>query len=216
MSIAGSAFGAARTTLADSALSPSSLHHSGLATSAHALLLRQHVKSRCRGLCPGLRSHRKLTGNRSLASRNRCAASTTCAPSFGEHHTEVVVGPGLVAGSRAISGRAVSGRACSSVGSPTGREGRACGRVAPSWKVRCGVERELGHTHTPHTHTHTPTRAPGGDDGLEHLFALCQTGTRRGRKWHGHHFSIAGLCRRATSYHELQYSDSTVCIRHLP
>ena len=96
MSIAGSAFGAARTTLADSALSPSSLHHSGLATSAHALLLRQHVKSRCRGLCPGLRSHRKLTGNRSLASRNRCAASTTCAPSFGEHHTEVVVSPGLV------------------------------------------------------------------------------------------------------------------------
>eukprot|EP00964_Phaeocystis_antarctica_P077759 scaffold48314_cov51-Phaeocystis_antarctica.AAC.2 len=35
MSIADSAFGAARTTLADNALSPSSFHHSGLATPAH-------------------------------------------------------------------------------------------------------------------------------------------------------------------------------------
>eukprot|EP00964_Phaeocystis_antarctica_P113223 scaffold77290_cov58-Phaeocystis_antarctica.AAC.4 len=36
MSMADSAFGAALTTLADSALSPSSFHHSGLATSAHS------------------------------------------------------------------------------------------------------------------------------------------------------------------------------------
>ena len=36
MVMVGSLFGNALTTIADSALSPSSFHHSGLATSAHA------------------------------------------------------------------------------------------------------------------------------------------------------------------------------------
>ena len=36
MSIADSAFGTSRKILADSALSPSSFHHSGLAASAHS------------------------------------------------------------------------------------------------------------------------------------------------------------------------------------
>eukprot|EP00964_Phaeocystis_antarctica_P090185 scaffold57671_cov48-Phaeocystis_antarctica.AAC.1 len=66
ISWAWTSFGAALTTLADSALSPSSFHHSGLATSAHtsslsmskaAAVARAHVSD--------------PTGQRSLASRYR-------------------------------------------------------------------------------------------------------------------------------------------------
>jgi hypothetical protein len=38
-------FGAALTTLADSALSPSALHHSDLATSAHASCVSKMLKA---------------------------------------------------------------------------------------------------------------------------------------------------------------------------
>ena len=44
-------FGTALTTLADSTLSPSSLHHSGLATSSHSSSLsRSKHEGKCRGL----------------------------------------------------------------------------------------------------------------------------------------------------------------------
>ena len=58
MALADASFGTARKTLAESALSPSSLHHSGLATSSHSSSFLQHVEGACRGLCPALRSHR--------------------------------------------------------------------------------------------------------------------------------------------------------------
>eukprot|EP00964_Phaeocystis_antarctica_P130589 scaffold94452_cov75-Phaeocystis_antarctica.AAC.6 len=71
MSIAGSAFGAARKTLADSALSPSSFHHSGLVTSAHS-----SVRSVSKASAVACAQYSEPTGSRSLASRYRCAAST--------------------------------------------------------------------------------------------------------------------------------------------
>eukprot|EP00964_Phaeocystis_antarctica_P021165 scaffold11720_cov48-Phaeocystis_antarctica.AAC.2 len=66
-------FGAALTTLADSALSPSSLHHSGLATSAHAF-----SRSMSKAFAVATAESSEPTGWRSLASRYRCAASTSC------------------------------------------------------------------------------------------------------------------------------------------
>eukprot|EP00964_Phaeocystis_antarctica_P065091 scaffold39217_cov62-Phaeocystis_antarctica.AAC.2 len=66
-------FGAALTTFADSALSPSSFHHSGLATSAHSSCF-----SMSKALAVALAQPFEPTGRRSLASRNRCAASTLC------------------------------------------------------------------------------------------------------------------------------------------
>eukprot|EP00964_Phaeocystis_antarctica_P063352 scaffold38018_cov59-Phaeocystis_antarctica.AAC.5 len=63
-------FGATLTTLADSALSPSSFHHSGLTTSSHtfrAKLLKARAVAVAHSSEP--------TGRRSLASRYRCAAS---------------------------------------------------------------------------------------------------------------------------------------------
>eukprot|EP00964_Phaeocystis_antarctica_P085425 scaffold53953_cov51-Phaeocystis_antarctica.AAC.1 len=65
--------GAALTTLADSALSPSSFHHSGLATSVHT----SHV-SISKASAVACAHFSEPTGLRSLASRNRCAASTWC------------------------------------------------------------------------------------------------------------------------------------------
>eukprot|EP00964_Phaeocystis_antarctica_P040345 scaffold23064_cov62-Phaeocystis_antarctica.AAC.2 len=65
--------GAALTTLTDSALSPSSFHHSGLATSAHALCV-----SLWKALAVARAQCTEPTGKRSLASRSRCAASTWC------------------------------------------------------------------------------------------------------------------------------------------
>eukprot|EP00964_Phaeocystis_antarctica_P141864 scaffold106998_cov60-Phaeocystis_antarctica.AAC.2 len=73
ISMAGIWFGAALTTLADSALSPSSFHHSGLATSAHAS--RDSVSKAHAVACAHIF---EPTGKRSLASRYRCAASTWC------------------------------------------------------------------------------------------------------------------------------------------
>eukprot|EP00964_Phaeocystis_antarctica_P018262 scaffold10109_cov57-Phaeocystis_antarctica.AAC.4 len=73
MPLAGPSFGAALATLADSALSPSSFHHSGLATSAHSSRF-----SRSKALAVATAQCSEPTGSRSLASRNRCAASTSC------------------------------------------------------------------------------------------------------------------------------------------
>eukprot|EP00964_Phaeocystis_antarctica_P071810 scaffold43864_cov59-Phaeocystis_antarctica.AAC.4 len=65
--------GTALTTLVDSALSPSSFHHPGLATSLHAFSF-----SRLKAPAVALAHFSGSTGKRSLASRNRCAASTKC------------------------------------------------------------------------------------------------------------------------------------------
>eukprot|EP00964_Phaeocystis_antarctica_P097110 scaffold63296_cov60-Phaeocystis_antarctica.AAC.1 len=73
MSSADSVFGAARRTLADSALSASSFHHSGLATSAHCS--SRSLSKVCAVACA---QSFEPTGQRSLASRNRCADSTLC------------------------------------------------------------------------------------------------------------------------------------------
>eukprot|EP00964_Phaeocystis_antarctica_P039777 scaffold22752_cov52-Phaeocystis_antarctica.AAC.4 len=73
MKLAACSFGAALITLADSALSPSSFHHSGLATSAHSSrrsLSKAFAVARPQPSEPACR--------RSLASRYRCAASTKC------------------------------------------------------------------------------------------------------------------------------------------
>ena len=58
--------GAAFTTLADNALSPSSLHHSGLATSVHSC-----VFSRSKACAVASAQLPEPTGQRFLASRNR-------------------------------------------------------------------------------------------------------------------------------------------------
>eukprot|EP00964_Phaeocystis_antarctica_P136936 scaffold101424_cov43-Phaeocystis_antarctica.AAC.2 len=63
--------GAALTTLADNALSPSSFHHTGLATSAHAFRF-----SMSKAIAVACAQRSEPTDQRSLASRNRCAAST--------------------------------------------------------------------------------------------------------------------------------------------
>eukprot|EP00964_Phaeocystis_antarctica_P116361 scaffold80300_cov75-Phaeocystis_antarctica.AAC.2 len=73
MQWAGPWFGAALTTLADSALSPASFHHSGLATSSHSSrfkMLATHAVATAQPSEP--------TRQRSVASRYRCAASTWC------------------------------------------------------------------------------------------------------------------------------------------
>eukprot|EP00964_Phaeocystis_antarctica_P020332 scaffold11233_cov59-Phaeocystis_antarctica.AAC.4 len=71
MLCARTSFGAAFTTLADSALRPSSFHHSGLVTSAQTF---SRNKSKA---AAAARAHRsEPTGVRSMASRYRCAAST--------------------------------------------------------------------------------------------------------------------------------------------
>ena len=66
-------FGAAPTTLADSALSPSSFHHSGLTTSLHSFIFSMSKAADVACAQPS-----ESAGKRSLASRNRCAASTKC------------------------------------------------------------------------------------------------------------------------------------------
>eukprot|EP00964_Phaeocystis_antarctica_P124450 scaffold88094_cov60-Phaeocystis_antarctica.AAC.1 len=71
MRLAVSSSGAALTTLADSALSPSSFHHSGLATSAHSF-----CRSMSKADAVAFAQRSEPTGVRSLASRYRCAAST--------------------------------------------------------------------------------------------------------------------------------------------
>eukprot|EP00964_Phaeocystis_antarctica_P139882 scaffold104667_cov72-Phaeocystis_antarctica.AAC.13 len=73
MLLAPSSFGAALITLADSALSPSSFHHSGLATSAHS-----SSRSVSKASAVALAQPSDPTCQRSLASRYRCAASTSC------------------------------------------------------------------------------------------------------------------------------------------
>jgi len=73
MMLALTSFGATLTTFADSALSPSSFHHSGLATSAHtscSSMSKAHAVASAQSSEP--------TRQRALASRYRCAASTTC------------------------------------------------------------------------------------------------------------------------------------------
>eukprot|EP00964_Phaeocystis_antarctica_P147543 scaffold114180_cov54-Phaeocystis_antarctica.AAC.2 len=67
MSLAATSFGAALTTLADSALSPSSFHHFGLATSATTSSV-----STLKACAVALAQSFEPTGQRSLASRNRC------------------------------------------------------------------------------------------------------------------------------------------------
>eukprot|EP00964_Phaeocystis_antarctica_P161077 scaffold133127_cov48-Phaeocystis_antarctica.AAC.1 len=71
--LAATSFGAALTILTESALSSSSFHHSGLATSAHSSCL-----SRSKAFAVAAAQFSEPTGQRSLASRCRCAASTTC------------------------------------------------------------------------------------------------------------------------------------------
>ena len=71
MSIADSSFSAARKTLADSALSASSFHHSGVAASLHS-----SSRSTSKAFAVALAQFSESTGQRSLASRYRCAAST--------------------------------------------------------------------------------------------------------------------------------------------
>eukprot|EP00964_Phaeocystis_antarctica_P059771 scaffold35534_cov58-Phaeocystis_antarctica.AAC.4 len=66
-------FGAALTTPADSALSPSSFHHSGLATLSHV-----SSRSMPKAAAVACAQSSEPTGKRSLASRSRCAASTSC------------------------------------------------------------------------------------------------------------------------------------------
>eukprot|EP00964_Phaeocystis_antarctica_P133080 scaffold97254_cov61-Phaeocystis_antarctica.AAC.5 len=73
MKLASTPFGAALTTLTDSALSSSSFHHSGLATSAHS----SFSKSKAAAVACA-QSSSDSTGARSLASRYRCTASTLC------------------------------------------------------------------------------------------------------------------------------------------
>ena len=66
--------GAALTTLADSTLSPSSFHHSGLATSAHASQYACMMKVRAAAL-----AHQcERSGKHAMASPNRFTASTWC------------------------------------------------------------------------------------------------------------------------------------------
>ena len=71
MDTAVSRFGAAFTTLADNALSTSSFHHSGLASSAHPLFPRSKPKA----LAVALALIFELTEELSLASNHRCTAS---------------------------------------------------------------------------------------------------------------------------------------------
>ena len=71
ISLAPKSSGAALTTLVDSALSPSSLHHSGLATSSHAACV-----SMLKASAVARAHYSEHTGQCSLASRYRCAAST--------------------------------------------------------------------------------------------------------------------------------------------
>eukprot|EP00964_Phaeocystis_antarctica_P028382 scaffold16007_cov65-Phaeocystis_antarctica.AAC.2 len=73
MVLALASFGAALTTLADSALSSSSFHHSGLATSAHSFCI-----SMSKAHAVACAQYSEPTSRRSLASRYRCAASTLC------------------------------------------------------------------------------------------------------------------------------------------
>eukprot|EP00964_Phaeocystis_antarctica_P035385 scaffold20193_cov59-Phaeocystis_antarctica.AAC.3 len=73
MTLATTSFGAALTTLADSALSPSSFHHSGLATSAHSIIL-----SSLKPFAVATAQPSEPTSRRSLESRNRWTASTLC------------------------------------------------------------------------------------------------------------------------------------------
>eukprot|EP00964_Phaeocystis_antarctica_P042993 scaffold24650_cov82-Phaeocystis_antarctica.AAC.1 len=73
MSSVDSLFGTARKTLADSALSPSSFHHSGLATSSHA-----GSRSLSKACAVASAQSFEPIRWRSLASMNRCAASTLC------------------------------------------------------------------------------------------------------------------------------------------
>eukprot|EP00964_Phaeocystis_antarctica_P103801 scaffold69046_cov77-Phaeocystis_antarctica.AAC.10 len=71
MKLVIASFGAALTTLTDSALRPSSFHHSGLAISSHSLAISKAfavASTQCS----------EPTGERSLASRKRCAASSRC------------------------------------------------------------------------------------------------------------------------------------------
>jgi hypothetical protein len=58
MALADASFGAAFTTLADSALSPSSLHHSGLATWSHSSSVSRLKAAAVASACPALRAHR--------------------------------------------------------------------------------------------------------------------------------------------------------------
>eukprot|EP00964_Phaeocystis_antarctica_P039870 scaffold22792_cov64-Phaeocystis_antarctica.AAC.2 len=90
MSIAVAMFGAARNTLADSALSPSSVHHVRLGHLV-ARLQPQHVEGLCRGLCPALRAHRIALLGFKVPLRGLHDV-----PRVGEHGTEVVVRHGLV------------------------------------------------------------------------------------------------------------------------
>eukprot|EP00964_Phaeocystis_antarctica_P014452 scaffold7958_cov45-Phaeocystis_antarctica.AAC.1 len=73
MRLALTSLGAALTTFTDSALSPWSFHHSGLATSSHAF-----SRSVSKAAAVATAQSSEPTRKRSLASRCRCAASTSC------------------------------------------------------------------------------------------------------------------------------------------
>eukprot|EP00964_Phaeocystis_antarctica_P047222 scaffold27313_cov85-Phaeocystis_antarctica.AAC.2 len=97
--LASTSSGAALTTLADSALSSLSFHHSGLATSAHSCFASI---SKARAVASAQNS--EPTGQRSLASRYRCAASTSC-PELASAAPRLWYASGL-SGLRAMASRA--------------------------------------------------------------------------------------------------------------
>eukprot|EP00964_Phaeocystis_antarctica_P075448 scaffold46541_cov57-Phaeocystis_antarctica.AAC.4 len=92
-------FGAALTTLADIALSPSSFHHSGLATSQHSL-----CTSMLKAAAVAFAQYSEPTGSRSLASRYRCAASNLCPEWLSAFATRLKYAVGS-SGSRAMASR---------------------------------------------------------------------------------------------------------------
>eukprot|EP00964_Phaeocystis_antarctica_P063539 scaffold38150_cov65-Phaeocystis_antarctica.AAC.1 len=73
--LVSSLLGAALTTITDSALSPSSFHHSGLATTLFSVW---HCRSISKADAVATAQYSELTGARSLASRNLWTASTLC------------------------------------------------------------------------------------------------------------------------------------------
>eukprot|EP00964_Phaeocystis_antarctica_P132895 scaffold97047_cov54-Phaeocystis_antarctica.AAC.3 len=87
MLLACVSFGATLTTLADSAVSPSSFHHSGLATSAHSF-----VFSRSKAFAVAFAQFSEPTANRPLASRYRLRLGHV-----GPQGDGLAVGPGLSA-----------------------------------------------------------------------------------------------------------------------
>eukprot|EP00964_Phaeocystis_antarctica_P066931 scaffold40501_cov65-Phaeocystis_antarctica.AAC.2 len=111
--------GAALTTLADSALSPSSFHHSGLATSSHASCI-----SISKASAVASAQSSEPTWQRSFASRYRCAASTSC-PELPSAAPRPKYAPGLSGLSGMASRKALAALRHSSYASPDCAASRA-------------------------------------------------------------------------------------------